>query len=302
MYYDDHLNLILKGSFPRLNSETDLNMSPTTTSSQQGYHGQHQRVNSFEFMDSNFDTPSNNSSFPTNPFASSPTTQQQRPTSPSMTGQGNFEPIVDTVPLLEELGINLKDIFYKSYFVLNPAGKTRRALAAGQISSSVDTQQGYALLCEQDLSGPILFALLLGLILLLQGLRVEINNVVGKLHFNYIYGQFVLGTILIFGLVHLMAHKSVSLSHTMTVLGYCLLPMVLSSFVHTIVIPLVAKTIPSLILPHASYTAMNAISIIWSTFSATQWMATIFDMREQSFLIAYPVFLFYSTFALLCFF
>lgn len=48
----------------------------------------------------------------------------------------------------------------------------------------------------------------------------------GKLHFNYIYGIGMVGCLAIYALLNLMAVSGVSIGVTVSVLGYCLLPMV----------------------------------------------------------------------------
>jgi hypothetical protein len=53
----------------------------------------------------------------------------------------------------------------------------------------------------------------------------------GKVHFNYIYGLGALGSCLIYSLLNLMSLSGVTFGVVVTVLGYCLLPMVaLSGF------------------------------------------------------------------------
>ena len=56
----------------------------------------------------------------------------------------------------------------------------------------------------------------------------------GKVHFGYIYGIGVVGCLAMYVLLNLMSHSSVSITCTVSVLGYCLLPMVLLSFLAVI--------------------------------------------------------------------
>ena len=51
----------------------------------------------------------------------------------------------------------------------------------------------------------------------------------GKVHFGYIYGIGVVGCLAMYSLLNLMSEKRVSVGCTVSVLGYCLLPMVLLS-------------------------------------------------------------------------
>jgi hypothetical protein len=72
---------------------------------------------------------------------------------------------------------------------------------------------------DADLTGPLLFCFLFGTSLLLSG----------KVHFGYIYGVATLGWVSIFTILNLMTEKGVSFYLTASILGYCLLPMVLLS-------------------------------------------------------------------------
>ena len=69
---------------------------------------------------------------------------------------------------------------------------------------------------DTDLAGPLVFCLLFGGILLLSG----------KVHFGYIYGVGLLGCVGMYALLNLMSVNGVSFVCVMSVLGYCILPMV----------------------------------------------------------------------------
>jgi hypothetical protein len=56
----------------------------------------------------------------------------------------------------------------------------------------------------------------------------------GKVHFGYIYGIGVVGCLAMYALLNLMSMTGVSTGCTISVLGYCLLPMVLLSFLAVI--------------------------------------------------------------------
>ncbi|XP_053107457.1 protein YIPF7 isoform X2 [Hemicordylus capensis] len=105
-------------------------------------------------------------------------------------------------PLLEELGINFDHIWQKTLTVLNPTKP-----ADGSIMN------------ETDLTGPLVFCLALGATLLLAG----------KVHFGYVYGMSAIGCIAIHALLNLMSITNVSYGCVASVLGYCLLPMVILS-------------------------------------------------------------------------
>ncbi|KAI8143678.1 hypothetical protein BJV82DRAFT_514925 [Fennellomyces sp. T-0311] len=173
-------------------------------------------------------------------------------------GTGGF---ADEPPLLEELGINFEHIKTKSLAVLNP------------FRVVPDT-----IMDDADLAGPLLFMLLFGVFLMLSG----------KVHFGYIYGVGLLGVVSIFLILNLMSGNGVDWSRTASVLGYCLLPMVmLSGF--------------SVVLPLGGFVGLvlTAVSILWCTFSSSGMFTSVLHMNEQRFLVAYPVGLFYASFALM---
>ncbi|EGO25460.1 hypothetical protein SERLADRAFT_437201 [Serpula lacrymans var. lacrymans S7.9] len=111
-------------------------------------------------------------------------------------GTGGFE---GEPPLLEELGINFSHIRAKSMTVLNPLQR-------------VDEQ----IMDDADLAGPLLFFFCFGTLLLLSG----------KPQFGYIYGFGLLGSASIYTLLNLMSEKGIDAYRVVSVLGYCLLPMV----------------------------------------------------------------------------
>ncbi|NXN10168.1 YIPF7 protein, partial [Indicator maculatus] len=105
-------------------------------------------------------------------------------------------------PLLEELGINFEHIWQKTLTVLNPLKP-----ADGTIMN------------ETDLTGPVVFCLALGATLLMAG----------KVHFSYVYGMSAIGCLAMHALLNLMSVSGVSHGCVASVLGYCLLPMVILS-------------------------------------------------------------------------
>ncbi|CDS05837.1 hypothetical protein LRAMOSA08365 [Lichtheimia ramosa] len=173
-------------------------------------------------------------------------------------GTGGF---ADEPPLLEELGINFDHIKTKSLTVLNP------------IRAVPDT-----IMDDADMAGPLLFVFLFGIFLMLSG----------KVHFGYIYGVGLLGVVSIFLILNMMSETGIDWSRTASVLGYCLLPMVmLSGF--------------SVVLPLGGFVGLllTAVSILWCTYSSSGMFTSVLHMSEQRFLVAYPVGLFYACFALM---
>ena len=56
----------------------------------------------------------------------------------------------------------------------------------------------------------------------------------GKVHFNYIYGIGVLGCLAMYGLLTLMSMAPVPVAVVVSVLGYCILPIVMLSAVSVV--------------------------------------------------------------------
>jgi len=173
-------------------------------------------------------------------------------------GTGGFE---GEPPLLEELGINFSHIRAKSMTVLNPLQLVEERI-----------------MDDADLAGPLLFFFLFGMLLLLSG----------KPQFGYIYGFGLLGSMSIYTLLNLMSDKGIDVYRVVSVLGYCLLPMVGVGAVSVVV------TLDGIV----GY-LLSLLSIIWCTFSASGIFVAVLRMSEQRLLVAYPVGLLYGCFALL---
>lgn len=167
----------------------------------------------------------------------------------------------DETPLLDELGINFGHIRQKTMTVLNPL-------------KAVDSH----IMDDSDLAGPILFCLMLGTALLLSG----------KPHFGYIYGVAFFGCVSLNLILCLMADISISFGRTASVLGYCLLPLCIPSF-----IGIVFK------VDTVFGYALTICAITWCTLSASNMFIAALKMSEMKALVMYPVMLFYSVFAVL---
>jgi len=167
-------------------------------------------------------------------------------------------------PLLEELGINPKEIWAKTLSVSLPF-RPLPPLAEN----------------DTDLAGPLCFCLFLGLFLLLSG----------KVHFGYIYGFALFFGLSMYLILNLMSEEAISVDRTMSILGYSLLPIVLLS------------AIAILVDLRSGYGAvLSAVAIGWCTWNATRLFEKALEMREQRWLIAYPVTMLYACFALLTIF
>ena len=166
----------------------------------------------------------------------------------------------EELPLLEELGINPQNIKNKIIGVITLRKIDKKFLE------------------DSDMGGPLLIFLLFAFSLVLQY----------KINFGYIYGISLFGSVLIFLLLNLMCkNNGILLYNTISVLGYCLIPIVLLSF---IAVFLDMKNIMGGIL--------CLIGIVLSSLNASRFFEIGLEMYSQRWLIFYPVALFYTCFVL----
>lgn len=170
-------------------------------------------------------------------------------------------------PLLEELGVNFSHIKAKTLAVL---GFKSRNLSEEIIQDS-------------DMAGPIIFCLLFGTFLLLSG----------KTHFGYIYGVALFGTVSLHWLFKLMSNSNDGLEflRTASVIGYCLLPLVFLSGVAVI-----------LGLDNFAGYLTGVVCVGWCTFSSSGFFVRVLSLSNARTLVAYPLAMFYSVFALMAIF
>ncbi|PLB50534.1 Yip1-domain-containing protein [Aspergillus steynii IBT 23096] len=198
-------------------------------------------------------------------------------------------------PLLEELGVNFEHIRTKTLTVLNPFARIDQHL-----------------MDDSDLYGALLYIVLYGTFLLLSG----------KVFYGYIYGVAVFGTVALHLILSLMSpaldtvhtpnaahptnydphhkptlsdasaagHFSATLTfpRSASVLGYCFLPLVLTSLVG-ILIPM--DTMFGYLLTTAA--------VGWCTFSSSGMFCAVARMRGMRGLVAYPLALFYVVFGIM---
>jgi hypothetical protein len=153
---------------------------------------------------------------------------------------------------------------------------------------------------DSDLAGPILFFLLFGTFLLFSG----------KVHFGYIYGLALVGSLSLHTIFSLMSpppsssptsscpqphsYDPSSMSSTLTfprsasVLGYCLLPLVGTSAVG-VVWP----------MDTAVGYVISSVAIGWCTYSSSGMFCAVGRMRSMRGLVAYPLGLFYVGFGIM---
>lgn len=172
-------------------------------------------------------------------------------------------------PLLEELGVNFQNIKDKTLGVLGLKSKNLSEQAAQ----------------DADMAGPIIFCLLFGTSLLLSG----------KTHFGYIYGVALFGTISLHILFTLMSNTpatgGLDFLTTASTLGYCLLPLVMLSGLTVFVN-----------LDNGIGYFLGILAVLWCTWAASGFFVRVMNLSNARALVAYPLSMFYSVFALMAIF
>ncbi|KAD2804701.1 hypothetical protein R6Q59_029845 [Mikania micrantha] len=175
-------------------------------------------------------------------------------------GSVNFD---DEPPLLEELGINTKQIWNKTISILNP------------FRVKPDLHD------DADLSGPFLFLMAFGLFQLLAG----------KLHFGIILGWVTVASLFLYVVFNMLAGRNgnLDLYRCLSLIGYCMLPIVILSAV-------------ALFVPQGGVVifVMMGAFVIWATRVCTRLLVELASYGdEHRGLIAYACFLIYMLFSLL---
>lgn len=177
------------------------------------------------------------------------------------------------LPLLEELGINFSHIATKTKIVLQPI----------QSTSALPTE----IMGDCDLAGPLIFCLLFGTFLLMAG----------KVHFGYIYGVALFGTVSLHILLKLMGGEQkqqqtqLQFLRTASILGYCFLPLcflALAGVFHS--------------LDNTIGYSLALMFVCWCTWSSSGFFTTVLQLHNTRVLVAYPLVIFYSVFALMAIF
>lgn len=103
-----------------------------------------------------------------------------------------------------------------------------------------------------------------------------------------------------------MSPAGIQFNRVASVLGYCLLPLVLMSLFSVAISMecgsfLNPQQSADLGLSHSGTIGylISSLSITWCSYSASGIFVSVLQMSEQRFLVAYPVGLFYASFALL---
>ena len=175
-------------------------------------------------------------------------------------------------PILEELGINLPHIGTKSRAVVLPFSR----YGGRHLDRSV--------MDDSDLAGPLVFALMLGGELLLSG----------KVSFGYIYGFGLFGCFALALVLNLMSpNDAISVWTVTSILGYALLPVNALAGIN-VLLRISRLGVFGVVLA--------AIVIIWCTIASTRLFEGGCGLRDQRYLVAYPVALIYSAFVIITIF
>lgn len=174
-------------------------------------------------------------------------------------------------PLLEELGVNFPHIYSKSRAVLFPFNAHAKTLE-------------HEVMDDDDLAGPLAFALGLGGELLLSG----------KMHFGYVYGFGISGWFAMTLLLNLLnPNGAVNALKVVSILGYALLPVNFLAGINAVV--RIGKMGWMGVI-------LAVLTIVWCTAASTRLFERGCDMRSQRFLVAYPAALLYSAFVMITIF
>lgn len=183
------------------------------------------------------------------------------PSAPTSVPQSYDDDFENEPPLLEELGIDV--------------GKIWLRMKGIAFFKRLDEEE----LREGDLTGPLVVIISLGACLMLAG----------KLVVGLLYGLCALSSTLICMLINVMSQRgSINLYHTISILGYGLIPIVLLAFIGIFVS-----------LKTTFGTIVAIICIGWATATSSRFFATAIAMHQQRWLVAYPVGLVYILFTLI---
>ena len=200
------------------------------------------------------------SSISSSGFGQAPPPSIARSISAALIGEGE----ADEPPILIELGIDFQHIKEKTKLVLWP----KRAKLASDSPIVLD----------DDFAGPLLFCLVLATLLVFQG----------KIYFGNIYGVFLVGLLGTYATLNLMSLKGIDMLRTASVMGYCLLPIV---FLAALSIPFEMRGLAGAIcIP---------LAVLWCANAASLFFVAALDADDRRWLLAYPVALFYTCFALI---
>ncbi|KAF5192957.1 Yipf5-like protein [Thalictrum thalictroides] len=150
----------------------------------------------------------------------------------------------EELPLLEELGINTRQIWRKTTSILNPI----------RVNANLHE--------DADLSGPFLFLMAFGLFQLLAG----------KLHFGIILGWVTVASLFLYVVFNMLAGRNGNLDvyRCLSLIGYCMLPIVIFSAL-------------SLFVPQGGVVVfgMAAVFVLWSTRVCTRLLVELASCGDE---------------------
>jgi len=162
-------------------------------------------------------------------------------------------------PLLEELDIDLRDIYYKVRCVLLPLPYFRLKIQLVRDSP--------------DFWGPLFIVLIYALL-----------SLYGQVHVvSWILTIWFFGSFVIFFLARVLGGE-VSYSQCLGVIGYCLIPLVV-----------VAGILPVVWRLHYLAMFFKTFGVVWAVYSAGT-LLCMEDLRQKRALLLYPIFLLYVYF------
>ncbi|KAL9229289.1 hypothetical protein vseg_004773 [Gypsophila vaccaria] len=199
------------------------------------------------------------------------------PTGPTTSSSSSFPPppssssslFLDEPSLLEELEINPALIWRKTRSLLNPFRPDPT------LHSS-----------SPDLSGPFLYYLSFSLFQLLNG----------KVQFGIILGWIAIASVFLYSVLNFLAgrHGSLDLYRCVSVVGYCLMPVVLFSAA-ALFLPPIGSSVAGLIVA--------GFFVVWATRVCSRLLAEdSIGCSEHRGLIAFPCLLIYTLFSMLVMF
>ncbi|CAL5365287.1 unnamed protein product [Camellia sinensis] len=162
----------------------------------------------------------------------------------NMAGMGIGTGFEDEPPLLEELGINTRQIWSKTVSIANPF----------RVNANLHE--------DADLSGPFLFVMAFGLFQLLAG----------KLHFGILLGWVTVSALFLYIVFNMLAGRNgnLDLYRCVSLIGYCMLPMVILSAI-------------GLFLPQggAAIFVIAGVFVVWSTRVCTRLLVELASCGDE---------------------
>mmetsp|Transcript_13589 Transcript_13589/g.24368 ORF Transcript_13589/g.24368 Transcript_13589/m.24368 type:complete len:230 (-) Transcript_13589:1255-1944(-) len=182
----------------------------------------------------------------------------------------------DEPPLLEELGIHIDHIVLKCKLILNPLS---------QFDASFIT--------DADMAGPIIICLSLGVLLLLGG----------KVQFGQIYGQAIIGCLSIYFVFNLLSvYESIDLYKSVSILGYSLLPILGIAFLR-IFANVFHVSSQNYTVVFIAFAVLTVLAVGCCTVVSMKIFTAVLKLNSnQKYIVVYPLFLFYTSFALITIF